>query len=86
MKSFYDVGWWDANGRDEELGTGVYGHCYQVVELAMGVIVVCFAGGAADLGESQVDAEGEAFVGEVCFEVVDNLMGGLAVVHACGWG
>lgn len=40
----------------------------------MSVVVVCFAGGAADLGEGEVDAEGERRVVEVGFEVIDDLM------------
>ena len=39
----------------------------------MGVVVVGFAGGAADLGESEIYAEGEGGVCEVGFEVVDYL-------------
>lgn len=65
--------WWDADGRDEDLGAAVYGYRDEVVELAVGVVVVCLAGGAADLGEGKIDAKGEVFVCEVCFEVVDDL-------------
>jgi len=44
------VGWGDTDGGDEDLCAGVDGYGDEVVELAVGVVVVCLAGGAADLG------------------------------------
>ena len=62
MQAFNDMWWWDADGGNEYLGAGVDGHGYEVVELAVRVVVVCLAGAAADLGECEVNAEGEGFV------------------------
>ena len=67
MKALDSARGWDADGGDEELGAGGYGDFDEVVELAVGVVVVGLAGGAADLGEGEVDAEGEIGRGEVGF-------------------
>jgi len=77
-----DVWGWDANGGDEEFGARVDGDGDEVVELAVGVVVVGLAGGAADLGEGQVDAKRERLIGQVCFEVVDDL----GVDKGVSWG
>ena len=61
------MGWGDADGGDEDLCAGVDGYGDEVVELAVGVVVICLASGAADLGQGEVDAKGEAFICEVCF-------------------
>ncbi len=58
------------HGGDEDLRAVADGDFDELVELAVGVVVVGFAGAAADLREGEVDAEGEGFVGEVGFEVV----------------
>lgn len=71
----------DPHRADEQLRPILDRDLDELVELAVGVIVVCFAGGAADLGEGEVDAEGERFVGEIRFELVDDvleLLGGVA--------
>ena len=52
-----------ADGGDEDLGAVLDRDFDELVELAVGVVVVGFAGGAADLWEGEVDAEGEGFVG-----------------------
>jgi hypothetical protein len=53
----------DANGGDEDFGAVTDGDFDELVELAVGVVVVGFAGGAANLREGEVDAEGEGGVG-----------------------
>jgi hypothetical protein len=40
----------------------------------VGVIVVCFAGRAANLREREVDTEGGVLVVEIGFELVDDLL------------
>ncbi len=39
----------------------------------MSVVVVCLAGGTANLWKCKVDAEGERFIGEIRFELVNDL-------------
>jgi hypothetical protein len=64
-----------ADGRHEQLGSIADGDFDELVELAMRVVVVRLAGRAANLGEREVYAEWEGWVGEVGFEVVDDLSG-----------
>lgn len=52
-----------ADGGDEDLGAVLDRDFDELVELAVGVVVVGFAGAATDLREGKVDAEGEGFVG-----------------------
>lgn len=61
----------DAYGGDEELSALFDGDSYEIVELAVGVIMVCLAGAVADLGKGEVHAEGEVWRGQVRLELVD---------------
>ena len=54
--------WGYPDGGDEDLGSVADRHFDEFVQLAVRVVVVGFAGGAADLGEGEVDAEGEGGV------------------------
>jgi len=47
-----------ADGADEEGGAFVDDDVDQLVQLAVCVVVVCFAGGRREGGEGEVDAEG----------------------------
>lgn len=47
----------DADGADEEAGAALDGDVDELVQLAVGVVVVGLAGAAADLGQGEVDAE-----------------------------
>lgn len=67
-----DVRGGDADGRDEEFRALGDDDGDEVVEEAVRVVVVCLAGGAADGGEGEVDAEGEGGVREEGFELVDH--------------
>jgi len=49
----------DAHGGHKQLGARLDGDVDQLVQLAVGVVVVGLAGVAADLGEGEVDAEGQ---------------------------
>lgn len=53
-----DVLWWDTDGTDEELGLLLDNDVDQLVELTLGVVVVGLTGGAADLGDKEIDTEG----------------------------
>ena len=73
MKTLNCSIWRHSDGADEELRTVLDRYFDQLVELAMGVIVVCPACGAADLGKSEVDTEREGFISQMRFEFVDYL-------------
>lgn len=62
----------DADGRDEQFGALVDDDVDELVEEPVRVVVVRLAGGAADGGEGEVDAEGEGGVREEGFELVDH--------------
>jgi hypothetical protein len=63
----------DTHGGDEDFGPVPDGHFDQLVELPVRVVVVCLAGGAADLGQGEVYAEGERRVCQVRLQFVDDL-------------
>lgn len=65
----------DADCGDEDLCAAVDRYGDEVVELAVGVVVICLASAAADLRQSEIDAEREGFIGEIRFEIVDDLYG-----------
>ena len=67
MQSLHYVGWWDPDRGDEETSFLLDRHGDEVVELPVRVIVVCLSGTLADLGEREVDAEGEIWGAEVGF-------------------
>jgi hypothetical protein len=67
---------WDSDSRNEDLGAVADRHFDELVELPVRVVVVGLAGGAADLGQGEVNAKGAVFVVEVFFEFVDDLGAG----------
>lgn len=72
MQALYDVRGRDADGGDEQCRAFVDDDVDELVQEAVCVVVVCFAGGAAEGGEGEVDAEGEGGGREEGFEVVDH--------------
>ena len=71
----------DADGRDEERRAFGDDDVDELAQAAVGVVVVGFAGGAADGGEGEVDAEGEGGGCEEGFQLVDHgaeVVGGVA--------
>lgn len=62
----------DTDGTDEELGTLVDDDVNEVVERTLGVVVVGLAGAAADLGDKEVDTEGEVGAGKPLLDLLDN--------------
>lgn len=63
----------DSDGADEQLCALLDGDGDQLVQLAVGVIVVGFARAVADLRESEINTEREIFRSEVLLELVDDL-------------
>lgn len=77
---------WDADGGDEYFGAVLDRNFDELVELSVGVVVVGLAGGAADLGKGEVDAEGCVLVGQVFLEFVDDLGLGVRVWYGRQYG
>jgi hypothetical protein len=73
VKPIDDPPWRHADGRHEQARAGLDGDVDELVELAVGVVVVRGAGAASDLGEGEVDTEGEGRVAEGGFELGDDL-------------
>lgn len=80
MQPLDDIRVGHADGADEEGGAFVDDDVDQLVQLAVRVVVVCFAGGGREGGEGEVDAEGEG-AGEGGLQGADHgaqLLGGVA--------
>ena len=73
MKSLNYMRRWHTNSRDEYFGTGVDCDRNKVIELAVGIVVIRFASGAANLWKSEIDTEWEVLVGKIGFEIIDDL-------------
>ena len=73
VKTLNHMWWRDSDSADEQLCALLDRDGDQLVQLAVGVVVVGLARAVADLGESKVDAEGEVLGGEVFLELVDDL-------------
>lgn len=58
METFDGAGWGYTDGGHEDFSSVADGHFDELVEVAVGVVVVGFACGAADLGEGKVDTKG----------------------------
>jgi len=65
--------WWDTDGRDEELGARLDDNVDELVELALGVIVVGLAGVTANLWEKEIDTEWSVLIVQVRLEL-SNLL------------
>ncbi len=73
MESLDSVRRRDAYCGDEDLSLVADGHFNKLVELAVRVVVICFAGRAANLREGEVYAEWEGLVCQVRLQLVDDL-------------
>jgi len=60
---------WDTDGRDEEAGARLDDDVDELVELALGVVVVGLSCAAADLGKQEVNTEGRVLVLEKALEL-----------------
>ncbi len=75
-----------ADGGDEDFRAVADRHFDQLVQLAVRVVVVRLSCGTADLGQGEVDAEGEIGGGQVGFEVVYDLeIFGCQLRSCSGW-
>nr|POE63738.1 hypothetical protein CFP56_04641 [Quercus suber] len=72
MQALDDMRGWDADSADEERRFLLDRNADQLVELAVGVVVVGLARAAADLWERKIDAEGQRLVREVFFDLMDD--------------
>jgi hypothetical protein len=59
---------WDTNGANEERCLFFDDNVNKLRELSFGVVIVCFAGVAADLRDKQVDTKGCIFIFEIRFD------------------
>jgi len=75
VKTLHCSIWRHSDGADKELRAVLDRYFDQFVELAVCVVVVCLACGAAHLGESEVDTEREGFISQMRLEFVDYLEG-----------
>jgi hypothetical protein len=71
MKALYDMWRRHSDGTDEQSCAFVDRDGYQVVELTVCIVMICFSRAAADLWQGQVDAEGQVGGVEVGLELVD---------------
>lgn len=74
METFDDMRWRNANGRNEDLCAAVNGNSDQVVKLSVGVIMVRFPCRATDLWQGEIDTEWEGLIGQILFELINDLM------------
>jgi len=76
-----DVARGDTDGGNEELGARLDDDVDELVELALGVVVVGLAGIAANLGKEEIDTEGSVLVDKMRLELLNLLaehVGGVA--------
>lgn len=74
-----DMSGGDTDGGDEQLGAGLDDNVDELIELALGVVVVGLSGVATNLGQKQIDTEGSLLVGQGLLE-----LGNLLTQHVGG--